>query len=97
MIQKVKDEINDLLLQEIFFWRQRSRSIWLPAKDKNTKYFHQRASQKCRKNHVSGFLDDQGRWCNSEEDIARVVEQYFKNLFTFATPNNLDLVLDSIA
>ena len=40
VIQKVKDEINDLLLQEELFWRQRSRSIWLPVGDKNTKYFH---------------------------------------------------------
>ena len=41
VIQKVKDEINALLLQEELFWRQRSRSIWLPTGNKNTKYFHQ--------------------------------------------------------
>ena len=38
VIQRVKDEINALLLQEELFWRQRFRSIWLPAGDKNTKY-----------------------------------------------------------
>ena len=48
-IQKVRDENNSLLFQDEFFWRQRSRSIWLPAGDKNTKHFHQRASQRQRK------------------------------------------------
>ena len=95
-IQKVKDEINALLLQEELFWRQRSRSIWLPTRDKNTKYFHQRASQRRRKNHISGFLDDQGRWCNTEDEVASVAEKYFKNLFTSTTPTNLNLVLDSV-
>ena len=35
-IREVKQEISKLLLQEELFWRQRSRSIWLPARDKNT-------------------------------------------------------------
>ena len=46
VIQRVREEINSLLFQDELFWRQRSRSIWLPAEDKNTKYFHQRTSQR---------------------------------------------------
>jgi len=41
-------------------------------------------------------LDDQGRWCKAEDDVARIAEIYFKNLFTSATPTNLDPVLDSV-
>ena len=43
-IKLVRGEINRLLYQEEVSWRQ-SRAIWLPAGDKNTKFFHQRASQ----------------------------------------------------
>ena len=46
LIQKVRGDINTLLYQEELAWRQRSRSIWLPAGDKNTNFFHQRASQR---------------------------------------------------
>lgn len=41
-------------------------------------------------------MDDQGRWCKVEDDVVRIAENYFKNLFTSATPTNLDLVLDSV-
>ena len=39
-INTVRSEINDLLHQEEVFWRQWSRAVWLPVRDKNTKFFH---------------------------------------------------------
>lgn len=38
-IKKVKEEINTRLYNDKLHWRQRSRSIWLQAGDKNTKFF----------------------------------------------------------
>lgn len=76
-IQGVKDEINALLYREELFWGQRSRAIWLPTGDKNTKYFHQRASQRRRKNNIAGFMDEEGRWCTTDEEKERVAEEYF--------------------
>ena len=59
-IHEVKKEISELMHHEEVFWRQRSRSIWLPAGDKNTKFFHQRASQRRRKNTIEGLYDAGG-------------------------------------
>lgn len=38
-INGVKKEIRELLHHVEVFWQQRSKSIWLPAEDKNTKNF----------------------------------------------------------
>ena len=44
-IKDLKVDISNLIHQEELFWQQRSRSIWLLVGDKNTKYFHNHASQ----------------------------------------------------
>lgn len=59
-INKLKNEINTLLHHEEVFWRQRSRSIWLKARDKNTRFFHQRASQRHMKKSIDGLNDKEG-------------------------------------
>ncbi|XP_075654939.1 uncharacterized protein LOC142625123 [Castanea sativa] len=92
-ISTLKSEINTILHHDDLFWRQRSRSIWLPAGDKNTKFFHQRESQRRRKNHIPGLQDTDGGWYTLDEQIAHVAEQYFKELFTTTNPTDMGSVL----
>lgn len=76
-IKEFKSEISTLIHQEELAWRQRFRSIWLPVGDKNTKYFHQRASQRRQKNHILRALDSEGNCCTSKDRIAQVAESYY--------------------
>ena len=76
-INTMRSEINDLLHQEEVFWRQRSRAVWLPTGDKNTKFFHNRASQRRQKNHIEGLMDETGVWRTGEQQIGRIAEEYF--------------------
>lgn len=95
-INEVRREINDLLHHEEVFWWQQSRSIWFPAGDKNTKFFHQRASQRCRKNTIKGLHDTNWIWHTNTGEIATIAEAYYKELFTALTDLNMEGVLASM-
>ena len=95
-IKGLKFEINDLLHQEELAWRQRSWSIWLPAGDKNTKFFHQWVSHRRHKNQILGIFDEEGNWNTIEGSIAQTTEHYFQHLFTSSNPNEIEGVLNSV-
>ena len=95
-IKRLKFEINDLLHQEELVWRQQSRSIWLLASDKNTKFFHQQASHRRRKNQILGIFYEDGNWNTTEGSIAQTVEHYFQHLFTSSNPDEIEGVLNSV-
>ena len=95
-INTMRSEINDVLHQEEVFWRQRSRAVWLPAGDKNTKFFHNRASQRRQKNQIEGLMDETGVWRTGEQQIGRITEEYFQKIFSTSCPTNVDEVLTAV-
>ncbi|KAK9993078.1 hypothetical protein SO802_022781 [Lithocarpus litseifolius] len=68
----------------------------LPAGDKNTKFFHQQASQRRRKNTIEGLHDTSREWCTDIGEIAGIAEGYYKRLFTASSNLNMDYVLASV-
>ena len=49
---KVSKALDELLLKQEIFWAQRSRISWLKYGDKNTKFFHSKATQQRQQNHI---------------------------------------------
>lgn len=95
-IHKKRAEINEILHQEEVFWRQRSRAIWLPTGDKNTKFFYKRASQRKKKNQIDGLMYEGGVWRTGVENTTGVDERYFTNLFSTSHPTTVDEVLELV-
>ncbi|KAL9687723.1 hypothetical protein QQ045_032130 [Rhodiola kirilowii] len=63
------------------YWRQRSKAEWLKFGDRNTSFFHAKASQRRRRNHIERLTDPSGAYCESEEGMVSIVSDYFTNIF----------------
>jgi hypothetical protein len=81
-IRKVSDYIDELLYREEMLWLQRSRIAWLKEGDRNTKYFHQKAVWRARKNKVKILKDGLGVWQDAPSEMERMANSFFKELFT---------------
>ena len=95
-INMIRNEINDLLESEEIMWDQRLMMQWLGLGDRNTKYFHTRASDRRRRNTIKSIMDENGNWHDSIDGIVEVVVSYFKNLYTTSCLFCILEVLDTI-
>ena len=77
-------------------WRQRSRTLYLKDGDRNTKFFHCRATQRKRKNFIPGVRNHSNEWCTQKDQIAESFLKYFSELFTSSNPDPLVGELESI-
>ncbi len=78
-------------------WRQRARTRWLKGGDRNTRFFHQSASQRRCRNHISELTDSRGQTFIGGEDITSLFEDYFSSLFQTSNPIDFDPSLEGIS
>ncbi|KAK1678041.1 hypothetical protein QYE76_038889 [Lolium multiflorum] len=81
-IRKASDHMQEMLYREELLWLQRSRISWLKEGDRNTRFFHQKAVWRARKNKIKKLKDDDGNWQSTPFDMERMATSYFKELFT---------------
>ncbi|KAL8459116.1 hypothetical protein ACS0TY_036548 [Phlomoides rotata] len=95
MGEKTK-ELDVLLKDEEILWFQRSRALWLKDGDRNTSFFHKKASQRRRRNTIHKILNESGHWIVKEEEIEEYMRGYFMQLFTSVEPINMHRVVDTV-
>uniref|UniRef100_A0A2N9G219 Uncharacterized protein n=1 Tax=Fagus sylvatica TaxID=28930 RepID=A0A2N9G219_FAGSY len=92
----IRKEVSDLLLKEERMWKQRSRESWLKEGDHNTKFFHNRASHRKRRNTISALRMANGEVVTDENLIGAQFIEYYQALFTAQPLEDTEVVLDSI-
>lgn len=92
--KNVKIQLEDLLEKDELAWKQRSRIQWIRERDRNTKYFHSKASTQRRKNFISGIEDNCGIWVENVQGIEHTFVDYFQDIFKSSLPVGIEEVVE---
>jgi hypothetical protein len=90
------DRLVELYHREEIMWRQRSRIDWLSHGDKNSKFFHQRASMRRRKNLIKTLVRQDGQLIDDPIEMQSMTAEFYKTLYTSEGVQDMILVLDHV-
>lgn len=76
--------------------KQRSCVTRIREGDRNTQFFHRRATWRQKKNTISKLKKDNGEWCEDIKEIQNMATSFFKNLYTKDDGVNPQVLLDLI-
>jgi hypothetical protein len=93
---EVERKLCELFEREEIIARQRSRVDWLKEGDRNTAFFHARASARHHANTIKALVREDGTRCEQLLAIKGMVEDFYGDLFTSEPCTATDVVLDSI-
>lgn len=90
-VRTIKNQIDNILLDEEIFWKQISRTDWLKEGDKNTRFFHSKALARRKKNRICGLEDEKGIWVEEAEKVEQVIGEHFTKMFTTTNPSSTQI------
>jgi hypothetical protein len=93
---KIVDRLVELDSREEVMWRQRSRVQWLAEGDKNTRFFHLRASQRKRRNKISQLRKSDGEITDDPIAMASATNEFYRDLYRSEGTEEMEVVLDSV-
>lgn len=83
-------------MREEIMWRQRSRIQWLAEGDGNTNFFHQKATNRRRKNRITQLAREDGTVCQDAEEIGAMATAFYENLYKSEGTVGIEEVLSHI-
>ncbi|EEE51789.1 hypothetical protein OsJ_33245 [Oryza sativa Japonica Group] len=92
----LKYRLDKLEEQRELYWRQRANQHWLEKGDRNTKFFHECASERKKRNKIKKLRRDDGEVITDEAGSLSLISEFYKQLFTAGVPLNLDELLQNV-
>ena len=92
----VSKQLDDLMLKQDIFGRQRTRVSWLKYGDRKTKFFHSKVSQRRRRNFIEGIKNAIEVWVEEVDKVAEVASEYFMNIFKVSTCDRMEECLNTV-
>ncbi|KAL6211963.1 hypothetical protein ACLB2K_017186 [Fragaria x ananassa] len=91
-------KLQELLTTKKTIWIQRLKSLWLKARDRNTTFFHRRASNRKQRNTIKGLNNSNGVWVMKPNEIEEIVTSYYNSLFETegVNGNTLNIILNTV-
>ncbi|WOK94055.1 hypothetical protein Cni_G02757 [Canna indica] len=89
--KEVKQELRKAIAEEEIFRRQKSHVKWLHEGDRNTSYFHACTHSRRCTNTIPRLKNCSGLWCEGQDAVADIAQQYFQTIFATSNPAINDL------
>ncbi|KAL8142453.1 hypothetical protein V2J09_015485 [Rumex salicifolius] len=87
-------ELDSLHREEESYWHIRVRANELREGDRNTTYFHRKASQRLKKNEISKIKDRNDVWKDSKAGIEDVVVDFYTELFCASSEVDMEKAIE---
>ncbi|XP_016206594.1 uncharacterized protein LOC107646967 [Arachis ipaensis] len=81
-ITRLEEKLELAYMKEESYWREKSRVKWLKEGYQNTTFFHQKFQSRVRRNRIWRLVGRNNEIALKPEDIAKVDEDYFYDIFT---------------
>jgi hypothetical protein len=94
--REVERQLCELFEREEIMARQRSRVEWLREGDRNTAFFHARASARRRTNKIDRLYSADGSICETQGEIKSMIHRFYEDLFSSEMCTSSESVLNAI-
>jgi hypothetical protein len=94
--KKVEERIAELGYREEIMWRQRARIQWLAEGDKNTRFFHHKASMRRKKNKIDKLTRADGSVCANVSELEQMAHDFYEDLYKSENTIGIEEVLSHV-
>lgn len=78
---KEREKLNELLLHEEVYWKQRAKNFWLKEGDTNSRFFHTQATKRKKLNNIAYLKTDAGEKIDDVQQMQDLTKQYFEGIY----------------